>query len=102
MAWTDEPTKLQIGTMRIFLLDAHLDNGLADKALQYLSTHTNRKEFSNEMERIRNLKYAHNLNQSTCFDAPIWREFKEKNNIKEPSFSEVLAEIRRLNKEGNN
>ena len=74
MAWSDEPTPAQIGTIYRWI-EWKMTNLEAKKAMQWLRQHATRKEVSDEMTRIRNLKNEHKLTKEECFNSEVWADY---------------------------
>lgn len=75
MAWSDEPTDAQIGSI-YHLIRWKMPNAEAIAALDWLKANTTRREVSYELKRIRELYMSHRLTRDNCFDSEIWEGFK--------------------------
>ena len=74
MAWTDKPSDAQIE--RLFQwLKWQVSEDEARKAVHWLRDNANRREVSNEMKRIHDLKEKRLLDRSKCFTSEIWEGF---------------------------
>lgn len=74
MAWSDEPTEAQLDRLwvwiRWFMPDAE-----ASSALAWLQKNATRKQVSEEMNRLHDLKEEHKLNREECFKGEIWKGY---------------------------
>lgn len=71
MAWTDEPSETQLGTIYSWLR-WHMSNDEARKAVLHLKNTATRREVSYEMVRLKELKEKRLLDADTCFRSDIW------------------------------
>lgn len=74
MAWSDEPTDLQLGTIFSWLKWV-LDREEAKEAVEFLQNTATRHDVSVEMSRLKVLKDKRLLNASNCFESDIWEGF---------------------------
>lgn len=75
MAWSDEPTDMQLGIIYSWLV-WKVDRETAKDAVKWLETSATRKDVSVEMNRLKILKDEHKLTEENCFDSEIWEGFK--------------------------
>lgn len=75
MAWTDKPTEAQIGTLFQWLKWQMTDDQ-ARKAVYWLADNANRREVSDEMGRLKELKDKRLLDRNKCFESDIWEGFE--------------------------
>lgn len=75
MAWTDDPTDMQLERLS-YWLGRVLEWQKREPALLYLKAHATRKEVSDEMTRVKKLYDEYKLDEDTCFDSSIWTEYK--------------------------
>ena len=75
MAWSDEPTEAQIGSI-YHLIRWKMPNAEAIKASEWLRSNTTRRDVSYELKRIRELYMSHKLTKERCFDSEIWEGFE--------------------------
>ena len=74
MAWSDEPTHLQLGTIYSwFRWILSIDE--AQEAVAWLEQNATRREVSFEMTRLKGLKDKGLLNANNCFESEIWEDF---------------------------
>lgn len=74
MAWSDEPTDMQLGTIFSWL-SWKLDRQTAQEAVAWLQNTATRRDVSTEMGRLKNLREKNALNASNCFESEIWEGF---------------------------
>lgn len=74
MAWSDEPTEAQLGTVFSWL-KWKVDRDTASKAVEFLENSATRRDVSTEMTRLKALKDKGLLNASNCFESDIWEGF---------------------------
>lgn len=74
MAWSDEPTPVQLGALGR-LIHWELDAATEARAIKFLEEHATRREVSTEMTRIRALYLGRQLSKGAIFEAPIWEGF---------------------------
>ena len=75
MAWSDEPTDMQLGTIFSWL-SWKVDRKTAQEAVKWLQNTATRRDVSAEMNRLRDLRQKNALNASNCFLGEIWEGFK--------------------------
>lgn len=74
MAWTDEPSDKQINALlNLIRWEIHLDEikGIEE----YLKTNATRREVSEELGRLRDLKMNRKLNRDNAFGSEIWKNY---------------------------
>jgi len=74
MAWSDEPTEAQLGTIYSWF-KWEMSNEKAAAAIEYLENTATRRDVSFEMRRLKNLKEKRLLDASKCFESEIWERF---------------------------
>lgn len=74
MAWSDEPTPVQLGALGR-LIHWELDADTVARAIKFLEENATRREVSTEMTRLRALYLGRQLSKETIFEAPIWEGF---------------------------
>lgn len=75
MGWQDGATMNQIGAwlnMARWQIRLDEETALGD----YLKNHVNRKQMSDELSRIRDLKIERRLTRERLFDSPIWKDYE--------------------------
>lgn len=77
MAWSDEPTEQQLGTIYSWIRWC-MSNEQAQKAVAYLQNYATRREVSAEMTRLKALRLQHRLDADTCFSSEIWEGFEHE------------------------
>ena len=75
MAWSDEPTEAQLGTIFSWF---HwiMDNDKAYEAVMWLQKTATRRDVSYEMKRLRALTQKRLLDGNNCVESEIWEGFK--------------------------
>lgn len=74
MAWTDEPSDKQINALlNLIRWEIHLDEikGIEE----YLKTNATRRQVSDELGRLRDLKMNRKLNRDNAFVSEIWKNY---------------------------
>lgn len=74
MAWTDEPSDKQINALlNLIRWEIHLDEikGIEE----YLKTNATRRQVSEELGRLRDLKMNRKLNRDNAFESEIWKNY---------------------------
>jgi len=89
MAWSDEPTQMQLITILDFLR-WHMPYDKALKAIEFLENSATRRDVSDEMRRLRDLKNKHALDGKNAFQSEIWEGFKYNDK------AETLKKIRKM------
>lgn len=74
MAWSDEPTEAQLGTIYSWLR-WEMTNEKAAAAIKYLENTATRRDVSYEMKRLKALKDKRLLDGNNCFQSEIWERF---------------------------
>lgn len=74
MAWTDKPTEAQLERLYQWL-KWEMPTSKARDALDWLGQNADRRQVSDEMQRIRELKVARRLNHEECFASKIWESY---------------------------
>ena len=75
MAWTDEPSDAQINALlNLIRWEIHRDEikGIEE----YLKTNATRREVSEELGRLRDLKINRKLNRDNAFESEIWQNYE--------------------------
>lgn len=75
MAWSDEPTEMQLGTIFSWFC-WEMSREKAKAAVEYLQHIATRRDVSYEMKRLKNLKDSKKLNSLNCFNSDIWNGFE--------------------------
>lgn len=74
MAWTDKPTEAQLERLYQWF-KWEMPTSKARDALDWLEQNADRRQVSDEMKRIRELKVARRLNHEECFASKIWESY---------------------------
>ena len=74
MSWTDKPTDSQLETIYQWFRWV-MPTAKASDSVKWLGDHANRKQVSDEMTRIRDLKKSRNLSHERCFESDIWGDY---------------------------
>ena len=81
MAWSDKPTDAQLMWIYDWIrIDARCGSEMASQAMKYLKNTADRRQVSDEMGRLRDLKNKRALNSKTCFESKIWGGFEYDNS----------------------
>ena len=83
MAWSDEPTEAQIGTLYRWI-NWHMSTPEAQNAVKWLREHATRKEVSDEIKRVHDLYYSRKLNKESCFDSSVWEDYECNSDMEVP------------------
>lgn len=74
MAWTDEPSDKQINALlNLIRWEIHLDEMKGIE--EYLKANATRREVSEELGRLRDLKMNRKLNRDNAFESEIWKNY---------------------------
>lgn len=74
MAWTDEPSDKQINALlNLIRWEIHL--GEIKVIEEYLKTNATRRQVSDELGRLRDLKMNRKLNRDNAFESEIWKNY---------------------------
>lgn len=73
-AWKDKPTESQLNTL-FHWIRWEMSSTEASEAIKWLEKNATRKQVSDEMNRIHDLKHANKLNRDECFKGEIWKEY---------------------------
>lgn len=74
MAWTDEPSDKQINALlNLIRWEIHL--GEIKVIEGYLKTNATRRQVSEELGRLRDLKMDRKLNRDNAFESEIWKNY---------------------------
>lgn len=74
MAWVDEPSGKQINALlNLIRWEIHLDEikGIEE----FLKTNATRRQVSEELGRLRDLKMNRKLNRDNAFESEIWKNY---------------------------
>ena len=74
MSYNDKPTDNQLDVIYRWF-SWIMPTERARNSIKWLGEHSNRKEVSSEMSRLKRLKDKRNLDQENCFDSAIWKGF---------------------------
>lgn len=77
MAWSDEPTDMQLGVIYSWIRWL-MPNEKASEAVNYLETSATRKEVSDEIKRLKELKSHKKLDLEALFSGLIWEGYKNE------------------------
>ena len=77
MAWSDQPTEAQLNLI-FHWFQWNMTNNEASAATNYLKDHATRKEVSNEIQRLKELKDKRKLSEEKCFDSTIWKDYRNE------------------------
>jgi len=83
MAWSDEPTDSQMGTLYRWI-SWHMSTPEARDAVHWLKEHATRKEVSDEIKRVHDLYYGRKLDKDACFDSSIWADYEYSGEVEMP------------------
>lgn len=74
MAWTDEPSEKQINALlNLIRWEIHRDE---IKGIEkYLKTNATRRDVSEELGRLRDLKMNRKLNRDNAFESELWKNY---------------------------
>lgn len=72
-----QPTDNQINTLYSWYR-WRLPTQMAKDAVHWLKMHSTRKEVSKEIARVHELYHGFKLDKDTCFDSPIWDNYKKE------------------------
>ena len=75
MAWSDEPTDNQINAL-FNLVRWEISREEMPKMEAYLKEHATRRELSNELGRLRDLKIERKMNRDVAFAGDIWSGYE--------------------------
>ena len=74
MAWVDEPSGKQINALlNLIRYEIHLDEMKGIE--EYLKTNATRRDVSEELGRLRDLKMNRKLNRDNAFDSELWKNY---------------------------
>lgn len=74
MGWGDKPTKAQINALYL-MIRWHMSTAEVNDALDWLEQNATRKQVSDELSRIRQLKMNRQLNREECFRSDVWSDY---------------------------
>lgn len=74
MAWTDEPSDKQINAL-LNLLRWEVYRDEIKGIEEYLKTNATRREVSDELGRLRDLKMNRKLNRDNAFESELWKNY---------------------------
>lgn len=75
MAWTDEPSDAQINALfNLIRWEIHRDEMKGIE--EYLKANATRREVSDELGRLRDLKMNRKLNRDNAFESEIWQNYE--------------------------
>ena len=74
MSWLDKPTKNQISALH-HMIQWEVPTAELHDAMEWLENNANRKQVSDELGRIKELKITKRLNRNECFNSPVWAEY---------------------------
>lgn len=77
MAWSDEPTEMQLGTIYSWIR-WYMTNEEAGRAVAYLEEIATRRDVSNEIKRLKDLKTRQKLTLDEIFKGAIWEGYKHE------------------------
>lgn len=83
MAWSDEPTDSQIGTLYRWI-SWHMSTPEARHAIKWLKNNATRKEVSDEIKRVHDLYYSRKLDKDSCFDSEVWEGYEYDGDMEMP------------------
>ena len=75
MAWSDEPTDAQIGTL-YHMIQWKMPTAEAIKAVNWLKENSTRRDVSYELKRVRELYIRHRLTKDNVFGSEAWYGYK--------------------------
>ena len=74
MVWTDEPSDKQINALlNLIRWEIHL--GEIKAIEEYLKTNATRRQVSDELGRLRDLKMNRKLNRDNAFESELWKNY---------------------------
>lgn len=74
MSWEDKPTEGQISAL-FHMIRWEMPTAEAQDAVNWLKENANRRQASDELGRIRELKMSRALDREACFRSPIWEGY---------------------------
>ena len=74
MAWNDKPTDAQLGIIFKWIR-WEMPTAEASNAVNWLEKNATRKQVSEEMNRLKELKDTKKINRASCFDSEIWANY---------------------------
>lgn len=74
MAWSDKPTDAQLDALFNWIR-WEMPSIEASDAMNWLRENATRKQVSEEMNRVHDLKHARKLNREECFKGEIWKGY---------------------------
>ena len=75
MAWTDEPSDAQINALfNLIRWEIHRDEMKGIE--EYLKANATRREVSEELGRLRDLKMNRKLNRDNAFGSELWQNYE--------------------------
>lgn len=75
MAWSDEPSDAQINAL-LNMIRWEISNEEIPRINAYLKEHATRREVSDELKRLRELKMSRKMNPDTAFASEIWADYE--------------------------
>lgn len=75
MAWSDEPSDAQINAL-LNMIRWEISNEEIPRINAYLKERATRREVSDELRRLRELKMSRKMNPDTAFASDIWSDYE--------------------------
>lgn len=75
MAWTDKPSDAQINAL-LHMVHWEITNADIPRISAYIEECKTRKEVSDELGRIKELKINRKLNKDTLYDSEFWARYE--------------------------
>ena len=75
MAWSDEPSDAQINAL-LNMIRWEISNKEIPHINAYLKERATRREVSDELKRLRELKMSRKMNPDTAFASEIWADYE--------------------------
>ena len=75
MAWSDEPSDAQINAL-LNMIRWEISNEEIPRINAYLKERATRREVSDELGRLRELKMSRKMNPDTAFASEIWADYE--------------------------
>lgn len=95
MAWTDKPTDAQIRALLNMMRWVVADREVAG-IVTYLENNATRRQVSDELGRLRDLKIDRKLTRESCFSSDLWKGFEHEDaRPSEEQIALVYAILRR-------
>ena len=74
MVWGEKPTEAQLNAL-FYWFKWEMSSQEVTDALKWLENNATRKQVSEEMNRIHDLKHSRKLNREECFKGDVWKDY---------------------------